>query len=50
MALVRIDLVRAVCVEKYADYRALGRITLRDQGATLAVGIVTETDADLPSS
>eukprot|EP00249_Psilotum_nudum_P014863 c25037_g1_i2 orf=1240-2895(+) len=31
---------RAVCVEEYSNYRALGRISLRDAGKTLAVGIV----------
>ncbi|KAJ5759382.1 hypothetical protein N7520_006538 [Penicillium odoratum] len=40
----------AVCVEKYDDYQQLGRFTLRDQGQTIAIGMVTklihsETDA-----
>jgi elongation factor 1 alpha-like protein len=30
-----------VALEEYADLRALGRIALRDGGATLAVGVVT---------
>ena len=39
-ALVEISLARPVCVEQYTDYRALGRIALRDGGHTIAVGIV----------
>jgi elongation factor 1 alpha-like protein len=30
-----------VCIEKYSDFRALGRIALREGGKTIAVGIVT---------
>ena len=41
-ALVEIICPRGVCLEKYSDVRPLGRITLRDQGMTLAVGIVSE--------
>eukprot|EP00850_Spirogloea_muscicola_P005015 SM000022S07229 [mRNA] locus=s22:623783:625701:- [translate_table: standard] len=33
---------RPVCLEAYADFRALGRLALRDTGRTLAVGIVTK--------
>ncbi|CCE62401.1 hypothetical protein TPHA_0C02480 [Tetrapisispora phaffii CBS 4417] len=29
---------KAVCVETYQDYPQLGRFTLRDQGATIAIG------------
>ncbi|KAI5300510.1 hypothetical protein KEM56_002386 [Ascosphaera pollenicola] len=32
----------AVCVEKYEDYNQLGRFTLRDQGQTIAIGMVTK--------
>ena len=32
---------RPLPLEVYADYRALGRVALRDGGRTLAVGIVT---------
>ncbi|KAJ5525461.1 hypothetical protein N7494_012111 [Penicillium frequentans] len=32
----------AVCVEKYDDYQQLGRFTLRDQGQTIAIGMVTK--------
>ena len=31
---------RPLCAEAYADVRALGRVTLRDAGRTLAVGVV----------
>ncbi|KAJ5671872.1 hypothetical protein N7507_000999 [Penicillium longicatenatum] len=32
----------AVCVEKYDEYQQLGRFTLRDQGQTIAIGMVTK--------
>ena len=41
-AMVEVTLSRAVCLETYRDYRALGRIALRDGGRTLAVGTVSE--------
>lgn len=34
--------VERVCLEPYADCRALGRVLLRDRGQTVAAGIVTE--------
>ena len=40
-ALVEVTVSRALCLELYTDFRALGRIALRDAGQTLAVGIVT---------
>lgn len=40
-ALVEVSLNRPLCVELYADFRALGRLALRDGGRTLAVGVVT---------
>lgn len=39
-AVVEITVARPVCVEQYTDYRALGRIALRDGGHTIAVGII----------
>ncbi|KAJ5727357.1 hypothetical protein N7493_005177 [Penicillium malachiteum] len=32
----------AVCVEEFAEYQQLGRFTLRDQGQTIAIGMVTK--------
>ncbi|KAJ5595031.1 Eukaryotic peptide chain release factor GTP-binding subunit [Penicillium hispanicum] len=32
----------AVCVEKFEDYNQLGRFTLRDQGQTIAIGMITK--------
>ncbi|KAJ5089931.1 hypothetical protein N7532_008615 [Penicillium argentinense] len=32
----------AVCVENFADYQQLGRFTLRDQGQTIAIGMITK--------
>ena len=40
-ALVEVSLNRPLCMEVYGDFRALGRIALRDAGRTLAVGVVT---------
>jgi peptide chain release factor subunit 3 len=43
---------RGVCVERFSQFRSLGRFTLRHQGETVASGIVTEIpgheDADAP--
>ena len=33
---------RAVCLEKYSDYKQLGRFMLRRGGETIAAGIVTD--------
>eukprot|EP00963_Diacronema_lutheri_P004232 scaffold320_cov335-Pavlova_lutheri.AAC.9 len=41
-ALVHVTCPKGICLEKYSDVRSLGRITLRDQGITLAVGIVSD--------
>jgi elongation factor 1 alpha-like protein len=35
-AVVQITCPRAICLEFFADYRQLGRFTLRDRGTTLA--------------
>lgn len=40
-ALVEVNLDGAVCVEEFANCRVLGRVFLRAQGKTAAVGIVT---------
>ncbi|KAJ5173172.1 Translation release factor eRF3 [Penicillium capsulatum] len=32
----------AVCVEKFEDYNQMGRFTLRDQGQTIAIGMITK--------
>ncbi|KAF7716007.1 Eukaryotic peptide chain release factor GTP-binding subunit [Penicillium ucsense] len=32
----------AVCVERFEDYAQLGRFTLRDQGQTIAIGMITK--------
>lgn len=39
---VEITLDKPLCLELYSDYRRLGRFMLRDAGATVAVGLVTE--------
>lgn len=37
---MEVELARPLCMEAYADMRPLGRVTLRDGGVTMAVGIV----------
>ncbi|PYI12735.1 hypothetical protein BO78DRAFT_392539 [Aspergillus sclerotiicarbonarius CBS 121057] len=32
----------AVCVERFEDYNQMGRFTLRDQGQTVAIGMITK--------
>ncbi len=41
-AMVEVTLSRTMCIETYKDYRALGRIALRDGGRTIAVGTVIQ--------
>eukprot|EP01018_Ginkgo_biloba_P020861 Gb_36048 [translate_table: standard] len=40
-ALIEVLPEREICIEEYSNYRALGRVTLRAAGKTIAVGIVT---------
>ncbi|KAK3254812.1 hypothetical protein CYMTET_35983 [Cymbomonas tetramitiformis] len=40
-ALAVVEIERPICCERFADYRMLGQVTLRDAGTTLAVGIIT---------
>lgn len=41
-AMVEVTLDRSMCLEEFKDYKALGRVALRDGGKTVAVGIVTQ--------
>jgi elongation factor 1 alpha-like protein len=41
-AVVHVTSDRPICLEAFADFRQLGRFTLRDRGKTLAAGIITE--------
>jgi len=36
----------SICAEKYTDFSALGRFMLRDEGKTIAVGLILKTDKD----
>lgn len=45
-ALVEVTPLQPLCVERYADYRQLGRLALREGGRTLAVGVVTEVQTE----
>eukprot|EP00904_Undaria_pinnatifida_P000821 jgi/Undpi1/1073/HiC_scaffold_10.g04536.m1 len=42
---IRITCQRPICLEKYGDCRPLGRFVLRQRGATVAVGLVLDTEA-----
>ncbi|GAB0099241.1 HBS1-like protein [Sergentomyia squamirostris] len=41
-ALVEIETIKPICVEKYSDMKELGRIMLRVSGVTIAAGLITE--------
>jgi len=48
---VLIETSAPICIEKWDDYKMLGRFTLRDEGKTVAIGKVTkliEKSEDLP--
>ncbi|KAL2856015.1 P-loop containing nucleoside triphosphate hydrolase protein [Aspergillus pseudoustus] len=45
MIIARIEVTSsagAVCVERFEDYSQMGRFTLRDQGQTIAIGMITK--------
>lgn len=41
-ALVDIEVSRPICIEKYANFKELGRVMLRVGGVTVAAGLVTK--------
>lgn len=41
-ALVEIEVSRPICIEKYANFKELGRVMLRVGGVTIAAGLVTK--------
>ncbi|TDG41656.1 hypothetical protein AWZ03_011910 [Drosophila navojoa] len=41
-ALVELETSRAICIERYSDYKELGRVMLRVAGVTIAAGMVTK--------
>ena len=47
IAVVRMGVERAICIELFADTPQLGRFTLRDEGKTIALGKVTSLGATL---
>jgi elongation factor 1 alpha-like protein len=47
---VQITFERPVCVEPFAQYKELGRVTVRYRGDTLAVGIVNDIDKLRPAN
>jgi peptide chain release factor subunit 3 len=46
---VIIELPEAACVETYKDFPQLGRFVLREDGATVGIGVVTSLDAPPPA-
>lgn len=41
-ALIEIETTRSICIEKYSEYKELGRIMLRVGGVTIAAGMITD--------
>ena len=39
---IELELARPICLETYKDNKELGRFMLRQQGSTIAAGLVTE--------
>jgi sulfate adenylyltransferase subunit 1 (EFTu-like GTPase family) len=39
--LIRFKAAQSVCIETFKDFPQLGRFMLRDEGKTIAVGIIT---------
>lgn len=41
-AVIEVTAARSLVLEEYSDFKALGRIALREGGRTVAVGVVTQ--------
>lgn len=41
-ALIELETTKPICIERYADFKELGRIMLRVSGVTIAAGMVTK--------
>jgi translation elongation factor EF-1alpha len=41
VSVLQVKLEREVCMEEFSALKALGRVFLRSQGSTIAVGVVT---------
>ena len=39
---MEVTATRSLVLEEYSDFKALGRVALREGGRTLAVGVVTQ--------
>ncbi len=42
VAIVKIQPLKAICLEKFADFPALGRFAIRDMGQTVAAGVILD--------
>jgi len=45
-AIVKIQPLRPLCLEKFTDFPQMGRFALRDMGTTIAAGVVKEINAE----
>lgn len=41
-AVIEVTAARSLVLEEYSDFKALGRVALREGGRTVAVGVVTQ--------
>lgn len=47
-AMIKLVPMKPMCVEKFADYPALGRFSIRDMRQTVAVGIIKDVEKRPP--
>jgi elongation factor 1-alpha len=47
-AIVKLIPTKPMCVEKFADYPALGRFAVRDMRQTVAVGVIKDVENRAP--
>ncbi len=47
VVLVRVDVEKPICVERFDHVAQLGRFTLRDEGRTIAIGKITKLPRSL---
>jgi len=43
-AIIKLQPIKKLCIEKYEDFPELGRFAVRDMGRTAAVGIVKDLE------
>jgi peptide chain release factor subunit 3 len=40
--MIEMESTEPLCLEKFTNYKALGKVTMRDAGKTIMSGVVTE--------